>query len=137
MKGYEGISSYCRNVEFRSSVNDLIKEVHHYDSLILDKINDPVASLSMDYREQGKTYKDILKLETEYSSKAFVQHMREACSFRRDIEKNKERLKGGVGTESYDAQILILETETQRYLKHIDKLVSKVDDHLHFLYLVE
>lgn len=137
LSGYTGISSYCRSAEFRKSVNDLIIEVHHYDSLILDKMNDPVASLSMDFKEQAKTYKDIFKLESEYSTKNFIQHMKETCEFRREIERDKKRLQGGVGTDSYDAQILVLETETQRYLKHIDKLVSKVDDHLHFLYLVE
>jgi len=45
----------------------------------------------------------------------------------------QKTLEKGVGYESYDAKILLLETEAGRYLKKLDKLVLKVDDHLHVL----
>ena len=134
---YDGINSYCQEPDFRKSVNKVLDTVHHYDSLIMQKLRDPVLALSVDYKEQKKTIKDIAKLELEYSTKDFIEHMREACVFRNEIEADAEALKKNSGAESYDAQVLILETEIQRYLNHIDKLVTKVEDHLHYLYIVD
>ena len=134
---YEGVDSYCQEPEFRNSVNTVLDAVHHYDSLIMQKLNDPVLALSVDYKEQKKTIKDIAKLELEYSTQDFIEHMREACVFRNEIEADAENLKKNSGAESYDAKVLVLETETQRYLNHIDKLVTKVEDHLHYLYIVD
>ncbi len=134
MKKYESINSYCRSEEFRESVNNLIVEVHQYDSLILDRINDPVSSLTA---EQANTYKDILKLETEYSKEAFIQHMEETCEFRNEIEKNKKKLKKGKGSDTYNAQVVVLETKMSGYLNQMDELVYKVGDHLHYLYMAE
>ena len=137
LREYEGVDRYCQNVEYRETVDGILVSMHHLDSLIMQRVNDPTLALSMDYKEQKKTLKDISKLETEYSTKDFVEQMRNTCKCRNEIEEEAELLKNGIGADSYDARVLVLETEIQRYLNHIDKLAVKIDDHLHYLYIVE
>ena len=43
--------------------------------------------------------------------KASFDHMRESCIMRNEIEANEKKLRGGMGMESYDGKVLILETE--------------------------
>ena len=113
----------------------MLEALHHYDSIVMDRMSDPQFIVTHDAKEQRKTLKDINKLESEYGMKSFIDHMRVACVDRTDIEKNKEKLKNGIGTETYDGKILILETEQHRYLNHIDRLVERISDHLHVLHI--
>lgn len=135
LKTYEGVSAFCRNPVFRKSVNRLLTVIHEYDSLILSKLEDPSSYLSLDKKEEKKTLSDIRDLEGHYGMKEFDEHMREACVFRREIESNAENLKKGLGDESYDSKILVLETSQTRYFNKIDKLVLRIDEHLHVLHI--
>lgn len=135
LKTYAGVNEYCQNPQFRKSVDRLLKEIHTYDSLIMQKMEDPTAYFSWDSKEEKKTLKDVHELEEEYGLEAFVNHMREICTFRNDIEKDAENLRKQVGIESYDGQVLLIETDMEKYLKKIDKLVVRVDEHLHVLHI--
>ena len=132
LRDYRGIDQYCTDGRFRKSVNNILGTIHHYDSVIMKKLDDP-AVYTWDDKESKKTLKDIAQMETKYSVVDFVEQMRSSCRFRNDIEENADRLKKGSGEESYDAKVLILETEVQRYLNHIDKLAMKTVDHLYVL----
>ena len=135
LKKYVGINEYCQNPTFRKSTDRLLKAIHEYDSLIISKMEDPTTYFSWDTKEEKKTLKDVHELEDEFGMLSFVDHMREACLIRNDIESNEENLRRGVGMDSYDGQILILETEMSKYLKKIDKLIVKIDEHLHVLHI--
>ena len=135
LKKYAGINEYCQNPAFRKSTDRILTEIHQYDSLILSKLEDPTAYFSWDIKEEKKTLKDVHQFEEAYGMEAFIDHMRESCVFRNEIESNKENLRKSVGMESYDGKILVLETEMVKYLKKIDKLILKIDDHLHVLHL--
>ncbi len=135
LKNYAGINEYCQNPTFRKSTDRILQAIHAYDSLIISKMEDPTAYFSWDSKEEKKTLKDVHELEDEYGMSAFIDHMREACVFRNEIESNEENLRRGVGMESYDGKILVLETEMSKYLKKIDKLILKIDDHLHVLHI--
>ncbi len=135
LKNYVGINEYCQNPTFRKSVDRLLVEIHSFDSLIIAKLEDPSAYFSWDTKEEKKTLKDVHEMEAEYGMEAFVDHMREACYMRNEIESNEENLRKGMGMESYDGKILILETEVSKYLKKIDKLIVKIDEHLHVLHI--
>lgn len=135
LKKYAGINKYCQDPAFRKSTDRLLETLHAYDSLIITKLEDPTAYFSWDTKEEKKTLKDVSELESEYSMEGFVNQMREACLMRNDIVNNEENLRRGVGMESYDGKILILETEMSKYLKKIDKLIVKIDDHLHVLHI--
>jgi len=133
LKTYAGIDEYCQSTTFRSTVNNLLDEIHAYDSMIIAKLNDPTSYLDYNTKEERKTLSDIESLESEFGTDAFIDKMRESCVFRNEIERNADNLRNGVGYESYDAKVMVLETDVSRYLKKIDKLILKVDDHLHVL----
>ncbi len=135
LKNYSGINEYCQNPVFRKSTDKILRIIHRYDSLILSKLEDPTTYFHWDVKEEKKTLKDVHEFEEAYGMKAFIDHMRESCVFRNEIESNKENLRKSVGMESYDGKILVLETEMVKYLKKIDKLILKIDDHLHVLHL--
>jgi len=131
---YAGITSYCRNPEFRASVDQLLVTIHHYDSLLLDKLEEDNIVIAVHKREQKKAQHDIQELEEAYSMRAFHRIMKDACAFRYEIEKNKELLDG-VGFDSYDGKVLVLEADVSRYLKKIDKLMVRLDENIHVLEL--
>ncbi|MEM0940722.1 MAG: hypothetical protein AAF600_15605 [Bacteroidota bacterium] len=133
LKTYRGVNEYCQNPTFRKSVDQLLTTIHTYDSLIISKLDDPTSYLGWNTKEEKKTRSDIESFENEYYLKDFIAEMRDACLFRNDIEANADNLKNGVGYESYDAKVLVLETEVARYLNKIDRLILKIDDHLHKL----
>ena len=133
MRSYDGLRTYCLVTPVRSEVDARIKEIHHYDSLILGQLNDPTIYLAASSKEQKKTYKDLYQMELEYSYKGFRSTMANVCEYRRDIEKNAAKLRNGMGDNSYDAKVLMIELEVEKYLNHIDKLVRRIDDHLHVI----
>ncbi len=131
IKHYRGLSEFCSNAEFRDRVFLVLKKLHHYDSLVLDIINDPLYTLEIDPKEYRQTLNEIYDLETRYSVKAFSVFLRESCHKRKDLEKEKDQLSNGIGMYSYDGQILMLETDLGKYLKHLDKKFISMRDHLH------
>lgn len=135
LKNYDGINEYCQNPTFRKSTDRLLKAIHAYDSLIIAKMEDPTSYFSWDSKEEKKTLKDVHELEDEYGMEEFIDHMREACLMRNEIQSNEANLRKGMGMESYDGKVLILETEMTKYLKKIDKLIVKIDEHLHVLHI--
>jgi hypothetical protein len=137
MKTYSGLEYYCRIPAYRSNTLELLHQIHSYDSLILEVTNDPNRIASPNEKELKNTLKDITKMEEEYSLVEFKNQLKSSCDFRKDIEKNKESSKNDFADESYDGQILILETEIRKYLRHIDNLVLKIDDHLLMLHIDE
>ena len=130
---YAGVNEYCQNPSFRAETDKILKAIHHYDSLIIDKLTDPSSYFAYNAKEEKKTLKDITELESAFSFDNFLAQMRSSCEFRNEIEKNAKTLKNGNGFESYDGKILVLETEIAKYLNKIDKLVLRVDNHIHIL----
>ncbi|MEM8939198.1 MAG: hypothetical protein AAGC64_07615 [Bacteroidota bacterium] len=133
LKTYLGVNEYCQNPTFRELVDGLLSSIHIYDSLIISRLDDPTSYLNWNTKEEKKARSDIESFENEYHLEDFIEEMRDACLFRNEIEANADNLKNGVGYESYDAKVLILETEVSKYLNRIDRLVLKIDDHLHKL----
>jgi len=131
LKTYSGVNEYCRNPKFRMSVDSLLTAIHSQDSLIISKLSAPASYINWHTKKEEKTLEEVKMLEVSFGLDAFVNHMRKTCEFRNEIEANAERLKNGVGYESYDAKILLIETEMNRFLKKIDRLMIKVDNHLH------
>jgi len=130
---YAGVNEYCQNPSFRAETDQILKEIHHYDSLIIKKLSDPTSYFAYNAKEEKKTLKDIIELESEFSFDNFLNQMRSSCEFRNEIESNAKTLKNGNGFESYDGKILVLETEIAKYLNKIDRLVLRVDNHIHVL----
>lgn len=131
LKSYAGLSGFCVNDEFRKYTINILKEMHHYDSVVMGFLLEPGAEELIGHHEYKVTLKEIGEFEEEYGIKNFMNFLRESCVTRNDLEKNKENLKNEVGMYSYDGQIVVLETGIHRFLKHIDKRVVSIDKHLH------
>lgn len=135
LKTYDGLSFFCRDESFRQHTFNVLSQIHHYDSLILLLFEDPEVVAEMSKKEYRHSKKDIETFEKEYSIKNFVGHLKESCGDRNEIERNKDDLQKQSGMYSYDGQVLLIETEIRKYLKHIDKVVIAIDDHVHMLQL--
>ena len=133
MSTYRGLQQYCSNRAYKDNILETLNGIHHYDTVIynvLVKKNRFSKSKDIDH-----ALRDIKKFETKYHPSKFINFLHEECKFRRDIEKNKDESKTSFGSESYDGQIVILETELQKYVKHVTKLVAHINKHSHHLHL--
>ena len=132
---YSGLKSYCTIDAYKANVINTLGIIHHYDSLVLEIITDPTEVALLDDKEQKATLKEIEKFESEYSTTAFMVKLQEECKFRRDIEHDKKYSVNDIGANSYDGQILLLETDLRKYIKHIDSRVEHIDQHVHKLHI--
>lgn len=133
LNNYEGLSRFCVDKEYRLNVIDLLNDIHHYDSVLYDRL--VKAARFNDDREINKTLKEIAKFEEEYSMKKFIHFLHEECIVRSDIEKNAEDLRNDIGSSSYDGQIYIVETELNKYIKHITRRMDHIREHVHHLHI--
>lgn len=131
LKEYQGLSDFCIDPKFRDYTVVLLKQLHHYDSVVLDFLHDPATAILLDQKEYNKTMKDISKFESKYGIRDFISFLNESCITRNTLEKNKKDLVYGQGADSYDGQIIVLESDLVKFLKHIDKRIVSIDEHLH------
>ncbi len=132
---YEGFKKYCTHREYKAVVHEVMRKLHHYDSIILSKAND--LSYEMDHKERKKILKEITKFETKYSTKKFIKVLKTECHERHEIEHSKKDSKGDFADASYDGQKIILETELYKYSRHITKRIDHIHTYLNHLELHE
>lgn len=133
LETYAGLTSFCKDVDYRTSIIDLMNEIHHYDSVLYEKAK--VAKARSNDHEIDKLIKDIESFEDKYSFKNFVHFLKVECDGQKNLEKNKTDLKTAMGEESLDGQIYVIEVEMQRYVKHLTKRVDLVRKHVHHLHI--
>ncbi|MEP4596800.1 MAG: hypothetical protein ABJZ92_11410, partial [Cyclobacteriaceae bacterium] len=133
LSSYYGLASFCDNADFRNDVLDVLNYIHHYDSLVLGALLDPTQSMDVDHKEYKKSMKLLNAFEEEYSSKKFIAHLKSNCGMYRELEREKDDLKGASGSYSYDGQIILIESDIQKYVKRIDKRVKALTDHVQLL----
>lgn len=134
IRPYRGLKLYCDEPLYQDFTIDVLHRLHHYDSVLLDVLEDPTIELSVSHREYKRTLRDIEKFETKYGLKEFVSILNETCEAQTELEANKDDLKSDSGMYSYDGQILVMENVLHKYLKHIDKRVVAIDEHLHMIH---
>jgi hypothetical protein len=133
LNDYDGLTNFCKNQEYRSSIINLLNEIHHYDSVLYDRL---VKAQRFNHdKEIEKTLKEISKFEEDYSMKEFIHFLHEECTAQKDIEKNSIDSKNDFGANSYEGQIYIVETELNKFIKHITKRVDHVREHVHHLHI--
>ena len=131
LKTYEGLSEFCVNQEFRDYSMSLLASIHHVDSIVLDFLKEPATERVIGTHEYHATLKEIHKMEIEYSSWEFMNFLRESCLERKELEKNKRDQGPATAQSGFDGEILVLETSLNKYLKHVDKRVRNMGDHIH------
>ena len=83
LNNYEGFKEYCANHEYQKQVKETLHNIHHMDSLILEKLND--FTYPMDKKVRENTLKEITKFETKYKAKDFFHTLKRECKERHDI----------------------------------------------------
>ncbi len=132
LNSYTGLLKFCKEKEFRYEVIALMKDVHHYDSVLYSKLKYANRNGSGS-REVKKAIKEIEKFEKDFSVKNFIAFLREECNNAKDIENNSNELKNDITSESYDGQVLIVENLLNKYIKHTTKRVDHIREHVHHL----
>ena len=133
LDNYDGFQKYCSHKEYKAQVLTTLRHIHHLDSLIMDRLNDP--TYIMDEKERQKTLKEISKFETNYKAQSFIKTLNRECKEHREIEHEKKASKHDFGENSYDGQKYILEVELGKFVKKITVLLDHIDKHVHHLNL--
>ena len=120
LRDYDGFSKFCVDKEYGQEILKLLKDIHHYDSVLYSRLSQS-ARFGSPSKEVKKTLKDIEKFETEYDMNSFIAFLNEECIGIQEIEKNRRDLEDEIAQESYDGQRYILENELNTYIKHITK----------------
>ena len=131
---YYGLSAFCTNSEYRTYTIEVLELLHHYDSMVLDLLKDPTVEIDISSHEYKKTMKDIEKFEGDYDLKGFIAFLRESCTTRNQLERDKQDLKKEMGMYSYDGQVMMLETEVNKFLNKIDKRILAINKHIHHIH---
>ena len=135
LETYGGFKNYCTNHDYKTSVNDIIIKIHHYDSIILSKVNDPLYE--MNKNERNKILKEISKFEIKYSTREFIKTLKRECHERREIEHDQKDTKNDFADNSYGGQMEVLKTELSKYSYQITKKIDHINKYLHHLELHE
>ncbi len=130
---YAGMMKFCGQKEYRLEIIGMLQDIHHYDSVLLDKLN-KAFRFSKD-RELKRTLKDISKFEEEYSMKEFIAFLYDECQGISELEKNRDDLEDEIAQESYDGRRYVIETEMAKYIHHITKRVDLIREHVHHLHI--
>ena len=133
LSSYEGLIEFCNNDNYRYETIDILRGIHHYDSLIYESL---LKARRKDRHNHSinKTIKEIESFENNYSTKSFIQFLRKDCKKSTDLEKNSDDLRKDSGEGSYDNQVYVLEVELGRYVHHITKKVDHIRNLTHHIY---
>jgi hypothetical protein len=133
MEDYEGMVKFCSQQEYRYEVIQLLKDIHHYDSVLYDRLSK--ANRFSQNKEIERTLKDIAAFEEEYSMTEFIQYLYDECQLIYELETNREELENDITYESYSGRRYLIETELGKYIRHIRKRVDVIREHVHHLHI--
>jgi hypothetical protein len=127
LKTYDGMREYCKVRQHRVNTIELVKQIHHYDSLLYKTVKTKFDASKDD--EAQATLKDIKKLEDEYTTKGFLDFIHKECSTFNEIENNYGRSKG----KQYQKEVAKMEKELTKYVIEITSQIDLIDEHIHHL----
>ncbi|MEQ9425692.1 MAG: hypothetical protein RJQ09_14810 [Cyclobacteriaceae bacterium] len=136
LDNYRGLTTYCTTPEYKEEVLNLLAEIHHFDSLIMDKFQEP-SYVHKNRKEERKTLQSIEEFEGEYSLPNFVNRLDYECKERHEVEKDRKKTANEIGSESYSGQKLLVELELYKYIHHVDNRLDHIEKHLHNLHIDE
>lgn len=130
---YEGLLEFCGNDDYRYSTIDILKSIHHYDSLLYKSLQQ-ARRRDRHNHNINKTIKEIENFERNYTTKNFIHFLHGDCNKSTDLEKHSSELRKDSGEGSYDNQVYVLEVELGRYVHHVTKKVDHIRSLTHHLY---
>lgn len=127
MKNYQGIQEFCLTEEFRNETNNLLDNIHHWDTTLYFVVQEKFDTNSD--KEAAATLKDIEKLEVEYSTANFKKFITEECSTLKTIQEGFDEAT----VRQYEKDIRKFEKELYKYLVNITDRIDIIDEHIHHL----
>ncbi|HHP7242805.1 MAG TPA: hypothetical protein ACFCUD_14100 [Cyclobacteriaceae bacterium] len=127
LNSIDGLKNYCRLKNFRDQSKDLLNKIHHYDSVLYKIVKE---KYNADENAEAKaTLEDIETLEQDYTTKNYLQFLRQECIKFNDIERNYLASEKA----DYDKRVSELEKEINKFITAITKQIDIVDEHVHHL----
>lgn len=135
LNNYNGIHIYCSQESYKEIVWNILSKIHHYDTIIMNKINDPHYFIKE--KERRKILKEIEKFEHEFNIPNFLKKLDHECEEREELEKEKKYSRKDFGEKSYDGQKQVVNQEIKNYMRHITHKIDHIDKYLHHLHITE
>ena len=126
---YAGMKYYCTAEVYRDKTIQLLDKIHHYDTLLYGIVSEKYENIKD--KEAKETLKEILTVETEYTTPNFKGFLQKECDRFIEIEETYEKSSGS----PYYKEIEKLEKELSKYIENITERIDLIDEHIHHLEL--
>ena len=123
LSSYEGLITFCDNESYRFEVIELLNDIHHFDSVLYQRL------------VKAQRFNHDKEFEGHYAMKELIHFLHQECIEKGKIEKNAKELRNDIGENSYDGQVYLIEVELNKYIKHITKKVDIIRKHVHHLHI--
>ncbi|WP_420318925.1 hypothetical protein [Ekhidna sp.] len=126
---YSGIKYYCTSEQYRENTIGLLDKIHHYDTVLYTIVSEKYENKKD--KEAHATLKEILTVETNYTTPNFKTFLQEECekfiALGQDYDASDD--------SKYYKEIEKIEKELSKYISHITKRIDLIDEHIHHLKL--
>lgn len=126
LESFEGMEKYCYEKKYKAEIFNLLNTIHHYDTLLYNIITE--KHNNEEDLQAKEALKDILTVESEYTTPSFVQFLEEECVIVKSIEKHLRKNDNGTETA-----IKRLEAELVRYIDAVTERIDLIDENVHHL----
>lgn len=128
LETYSGIKYYCTAEVYREKTIALLDKIHHYDTMLYQIVTEKYENSSD--KEADATLKDILTVETEYTTPNFKKFLEEECVKFNEIGEEYDK-----SSSKYFKEIEKLEKELAKYVDNVTARIDLIDEHVHHLKL--
>lgn len=129
LASFNGMKYYCTSEEYRANTVGLLDKIHHYDTLLYQIVSEKYDGSSD--KEAQQTLKDILTVETKYTTPNFIAFLSEECAKFKQIGEEYGREDGS----KYYKEVEKLEKELTKYVVNVTNRIDLIDEHVHHLNL--
>lgn len=129
LEKYSGMKYYCTSEIYQDKTIGLLDKIHHYDTLLYTIVAEKYENVKD--KEAQATLKDILTVETDYTTPNFKAFLKEECVRFTEIEEKYSKESGS----EYYKEVEKLEKELSKYVINVTKRIDLIDEHIHHLKL--
>ena len=129
LQKYSGMKYYCTSDQYRDNTIGLLDKIHHYDTLLYYVVSEKYEDVKD--KEATATLKDILTVETDYTTPNFKAFLQDECERFAEIEEKYDKSSGS----PYYKEVEKLEKELSKYVINVTKRIDLIDEHVHHLKL--
>ncbi|MEP1032541.1 hypothetical protein [Ekhidna sp.] len=129
LEKYSGMKYYCTSEQYRDKTINLLDKIHHYDTLLYNIVTEKYKDVKD--KEAQATIKDILTVETDYTTPSFKAFLKDECVRFAEIEEKYDKSSGS----PYFKEVEKLEKELSKYVINVTKRIDLIDEHIHHLKL--